>query len=179
MATATEGVSRSQAIRDYMSKNAGANANQVVEGLKAEGVNVTAGLVYQVKTAGKKKRAAKRAKRKAAMAKAAASTNAAGGTKADQIREIAKGMGKRVRPRDVRAALAEKGIAVTRTQVSQVLTGMGMRKRRRRKAAPGSAVATNSASITIDDLVAAKKLVGQVGSIEKVKEALAALAKLS
>jgi len=33
-------------------------------------------------------------------------------------------------------------------------------------------------SISIDDLVAAKKLVGQVGGIEKVKEALAALAKL-
>jgi len=32
---------------------------------------------------------------------------------------------------------------------------------------------------SIDDLVAAKKLVGQVGSIEKVKEALAALARLS
>jgi len=34
-------------------------------------------------------------------------------------------------------------------------------------------------SLSIDDLVAAKKLVGQVGSIEKVREALAAMARLS
>ncbi|HVC98646.1 MAG TPA: hypothetical protein VND64_33575 [Pirellulales bacterium] len=35
-----------------------------------------------------------------------------------------------------------------------------------------------AATITIDDLVAAKRLVGHVGSIEKVREALAALARL-
>jgi len=56
-----------------------------------------------------------------------------------------------------------------------------MKRKRRRKAAAGSAtpaVAANSSSLSIDDLVAAKKLVGQVGSIEKVREALAALARL-
>jgi ribosomal protein L4 len=48
------------------------------------------------------------------------------------------------------------------------------------KAAATPAASSNGAvsSLSIDDLVAAKKLVAQVGSIEKVKEALAALARL-
>src|SRR5438874_1004914 len=77
-------------------------------------------------------------------------------------------------------ALMAEGIAVNRTQVSQVLTKMGMkRKRRRRKMASGTAAVAGNSALNIDDLIAAKKLVAQVGSIEKVKEALSALARLS
>ncbi|HUY31205.1 MAG TPA: hypothetical protein VMV69_00385 [Pirellulales bacterium] len=181
MARTTEGVSRSQAIRDYMRAHSVTDAQQVVDGLKEQGVIVTPGLVYQVKTAGRKQRAAKRAKKKEATATAAISSNGAGSTKADAIREIAKGMAKPVRPMDVRAALAAKGIEATSGQISSVLKGMGMRRRRRKGAAgrSTSAARATSVSISIDDLVAAKKLVGQVGSIEKVKEALAALARLT
>jgi hypothetical protein len=61
-----------------------------------------------------------------------------------------------------------------------VLTSMGMKKRKRRsKAVAGNAApAATSTGLNIHDLVAAKKLVGQVGSIEKVREALAALSRL-
>jgi hypothetical protein len=175
--TKTKGPNKSKSIRDYMRKNKGATVPQIVDGLKADGVVVTPGLVYQVKAAVKKKRGTK----KAANKKAAASTNgSSGSTKADLIREVAKGMGKRVRPTDVRATLSAKGIEVSYTQVSQVLTKMGMHKRRRRKAAvAGAAPAATSNGLSIDDLVMAKKLVGQVGSIEKVREALTALARLS
>jgi arginine repressor len=182
----TKDPSRSQAIRDFMRTNAGATVPQIVDGLKSGGVTVTRGLVYQVQAAGRRKRGAKRAKKKATaaraaarMANAAASTNGTG-TKADQIRDVAKDMAKPVRPMDVRAALAARGIEVSFAQVGQVLKSMGMRKRRRRKAAAGSSASSaNSIPISIDDLVAAKKLVAQVGSIEKVKEALSALARLS
>jgi hypothetical protein len=90
-------------------------------------------------------------------------------------------MEKPVRPRDVIAVLKAQGVKASSAQVSTVLRGMGMKRKRRRKAATGStasAVAANSAGLNIDDLVAAKKLVGHVGSIEKVKQALAALARL-
>jgi arginine repressor len=155
-----------------LSKDSEASAQEVVDELKAKGVVVTAALVYNVKASAKKK-AAKRA------AKAAASTNGSTGTKADKMREVAGGMAKPVRPKDVVAALKAQGVEVLHTQVSQVLAKMGMKKkrRRRRKAAVGATVVANN-SLNIDDLVAAKKLVGQVGSIEKVKEALAALARL-
>jgi arginine repressor len=172
----------SKAIRDYFSKNPIATAQEVVDGLKAEGVTVTASLVYNVKASGKKKKAAKKAAKKKAATKAAASTNgAASSTKADQIREVAGGMAKPVRPRDVIAILKDKGVIASSAQVSTVLLAMGMkkRKRRRRKAAVAGSAAVAGTSLNIDDLVAAKKLVIQVGSVEKVREALAALARLS
>jgi hypothetical protein len=42
----------------------------------------------------------------------------------------------------------------------------------------GAAPAVASNGLNINDLVAAKKVVEQVGSVEKVREALAALARL-
>ncbi|HVC92697.1 MAG TPA: hypothetical protein VND64_03355 [Pirellulales bacterium] len=174
----SEGPSRSQSIRNYMRANKGVTVPQIVDGLRAQGVMVTPGLVYQVKAAGRKKRAAKQAM------KSVASTHSTGigtGTKADLIRDAARGMKKPIRPRDVVATLKDQGTDVSRTQVSQVLARMGMKRKRRGsgKAAAGSAArSTNSTSISIDDLVAAKKLVGQVGSIEKVREALSALSRL-
>ena len=82
----------------------------------------------------------------------------------------------------MRAELAKQGIDATTTFIGKVLRAAGMKRKRRGKAAAGNAapaVAATSAPLSIDDLVAAKKLVGQVGSIEKVREALAALARLS
>ncbi|HUY31908.1 MAG TPA: hypothetical protein VMV69_03945 [Pirellulales bacterium] len=199
--TTTRG-ERTNAIRDYISKYPDATAQQVADGLQAEGVHIRPGLVYNVRSYDAKTGGATKAGvRKATVTRSAASTNgAAGGTKADQIREVAKTMSKPVRPRDVVAALKAEGIDVTRTQVSQVLSKMGMRRRRRRKSGSGNSApvgrstasrltssrstssrstASRSTAISIDDLVAAKKLVAQVGGIEKVKEALAALARLS
>jgi hypothetical protein len=56
------------------------------------------------------------------------------------------------------------------------------RKRRRRRKSKAAAVAAPAATdngLNINDLVAAKKLVGEIGSIGKVREALSALARLS
>jgi arginine repressor len=166
----------SKAIRYYLSKHPTAPAQEVVDGLKADGVTVTAGLVYSVKAYSAKKKAGKKT---AKATKSTPSTNGASSTKADRIREVAKGMAKPVRPRDVQAVLATQGIRASSPQISRVLKSMG-RKRRRKAAAGGAtrALTSSSTEISIDDLVAAKKLVGQVGSIEKVRGALAALARL-
>jgi hypothetical protein len=127
-------------------------------------------------------RAAKKFARKPQTTAPAASTNgAAGGTKADAIRTVARSLPRPFRPRDVRAVLAEQGINTSTTFIGKVLRSAGMKRKRRRKATTGKSaptVAANSAGLNIDDMVAAKKLVGQVGSIEKLKEALAALARL-
>jgi len=171
----------STAIRAYFSKNPKATAQEVVDALKADGITVKIGLVYNVKALGKKKKSAKKAAKKNAgpkAAKSAASTNgSAGATKADQIRDQAKSMPKPVRPKDVVAALKERGVDVLHTHVSQILASMGMKKKRK-AAVGGAAPAVASNGLNIDDLVAAKKLVAQVGSVEKVREALAALARL-
>jgi hypothetical protein len=87
-------------------------------------------------------------------------------------------MPKPVRPKDVVAALKDRGVDVLHTHVSQILASMGMKKKKRKTAVGSAAPAVASNGLKIDDLVAAKKLVGQVGSIEKVREALAALTRL-
>jgi arginine repressor len=90
-------------------------------------------------------------------------------------------MGKRVLPREVSAALAARGIEVSRGQISQVLKSMGLRRRRRKRSAPVSstpATARGTGGVSIDDLVAAKKLADQLGGIEKARAVLAGLARL-
>ncbi len=174
---------KSDLVREYLATHPTATMSQIVTDLKAQGISES--LVKLVKSAGKQKKPAtakKKRGRKAAApaAKAAASTNAAGGTKAEAIRDVAKGMEKPFRPRDVRDVLATQGIDASTTQIGQVLRSMGMKRKRRRKAAVGAAApAVASNGLSINDLVAAKKVVEQVGSVEKVREALAALARLS
>ena len=171
----------STAIRAYFSKNPKATAQEVVDALKADGITVKIGLVYNVKALGKKKKSAKKAAKKNAgpkAAKSAASSNGSTATKADLIREQAKSMPKPVRPKDVVAALKERGVEVLHTHVSQILASMGMKKKKRKAAVAGAAPVVASNGLNINDLVMAKKLVAQVGSIEKVREALAALARL-
>ena len=172
----TKGPNKSQAIRDFMRKNKGASVQQIVDGLKAEGV--TAALVYNVQSALRTKKGAKGATKKAA----AATNGSAGTSKADSIRLVAEGMPKPVRPRDVVAALNEQGIAVSPAQVSQVLKGMGLKRRRRgRKPAAmgGRATSSTSGSLSLENLLAAKRLVDQLGSVEAAKQAVDALARLS
>jgi hypothetical protein len=182
---------KSDLVRQYLATHPAATMSQIVTDLKAQGISES--LVKLVKSAGQQKKPAtakKKLGRKAGgqskaavrMVKAVAwADGVTGGTKADLIRETAGAMEKPVRPKDVVTALAAKGVAVSFPHVANVLTSMGMKKRKRRsKAAAGNAApAAASTGLKIDDLVAAKKLVGQVGSIEKVREALAALARLS
>ncbi|HVC98645.1 MAG TPA: hypothetical protein VND64_33570 [Pirellulales bacterium] len=189
MPTETEKVNKSAAVRKYLKANRKSMPKDVSAAMKEQGIDVSPSMVSVIKFNMMKKRAAKRnemavvvartAKNLARRANPAASTNgAAGGTKAEAIRTVAKSLPKPVRPRDVRSELAKQGIEASTTFIGKVLRSAGMKRKRRRKAAAGTAAPAVAASLSIDDLVAAKKLVGQVGSIEKVKVALAALARL-
>ncbi|HEX7449051.1 MAG TPA: hypothetical protein VF306_15975 [Pirellulales bacterium] len=123
------------------------------------------------------------------MARRRASSNnhSAETSKADLIRAVAREADGPVRPRDVIATLAERGITASSAQVSQVLSAMGIRRRRRRrrKGAAESATASPPRSsrggemLQLDHLVAAKRLCDKVGGVEAAKTALDALAKLA
>ena len=93
-------------------------------------------------------------------------------SKAAHIRQTLETMGKDSAPKDVMAALAAKKIKVSAAQVSNVKSAMngGTKSRRGRKAKNGT--------VSLADLLAAKKFVGEVG-LEKAQESLAAFAKLS
>jgi hypothetical protein len=102
--------------------------------------------------------------------------------KAEEIRKAAKALGgKKVRPRDVITALAEKGITVSSPQVSSTLKAAGYRRTRRTKgaASPKASGGQAPGQLSLHDLLAAKALIGKVGSVEAAKRAIDALAKLA
>jgi arginine repressor len=146
----------------------------IVAALKEQGVVVTSPQVSKtLKAAG--------FHRKPHGKKAAATTTSAAEhiNKAQKIRDVAKSMGKKVRPKDIIAELAKEGITVSSAQVSTTLRAAGFRRKRRGKkiAAMGAHPATGHA-LNLDALLAAKALIDKVGSVELAQEALAAMKKL-
>jgi hypothetical protein len=105
--------------------------------------------------------------------------------KAQAIRDQIKKLGKKVRGRDIIAALAAKGIKVTPAQVSTTLKAAGFRRVRRRKTSkatvPTKAATASSREVTfaVGHLVQTKKLADQLGGIARLKEALTALERLT
>jgi len=116
-----------------------------------------------------------------------ADTKGADVNKSEEIRKVATAMkekGEKPRPVVIIAELKKRGIAVSSPQVSIVLKKMGMRPARGRKAGRKAAgtkpvapakVVSRSAVISIDDLLAAKKVAAQLGGTDRALAALAAL----
>ena len=107
--------------------------------------------------------------------------------KSEEIRKAATALnaaGEKPRPVTIIAALEKRGIEVSSPQVSMVLKRMGFRPRRRRKAAKatvggaaskGKMVRAKSTKISVDDLVVAKKVISQLGGLDRALAAIEAL----
>jgi transposase len=110
---------------------------------------------------------------------AATASGASDVSKAQRIRDIAKTLGKKVRPRDVIAELTKQGVEVSSAQVSMTLRSAGYkRSRRRKRAAAAVAHPASGNGLNIEALIAAKALIAKVGSVETAEEALKVLKKL-
>lgn len=185
-AKATAGNTKSDIVRDYLKGNPGASVQQILQDLRPYGISQALAQKIKYKDGGSRGRRPRGAARRGAAPTVAAPQSTGEESKADSIRRVAGGMGKRVRPRDVIAGLRQEGIEVSFAQVGQVLKKMGMRRRRRgrkpagERAASSRAAHTNaSATISLDALIAAKKLADQLGGVQAAKQAMDALAKLS
>jgi transposase len=105
--------------------------------------------------------------------------------KSEEIRKVATGMkAKNEKPRPVKIIeiLKKQGIEVSSPQVSMVLKRMGFRPRKRSKVGAVKSVGVKSSrkgSVTVEDLVAAKKVVSQFGSADKAIAAIQALKQFS
>jgi predicted nuclease with RNAse H fold len=100
-------------------------------------------------------------------------------SKAQRIRDVAKALGKKVRPRDVIEKLAKEGVKVTSPQVSSVLRAAGYRRKRRtKKVSAKSASAAQRNRLNVEALLATKALVAKLGSVEVAEQALSVLKKL-
>jgi hypothetical protein len=106
--------------------------------------------------------------------------------KSDEIRKVARAMkekGEKPRPVAIIAILEKQGVTVSSPQVSGVLKRMGFRPRKRRTAAVGSTATPKAAgpgkrrgdAISVEDLVAAKKVASQFGGTARALAAIEAL----
>jgi lambda repressor-like predicted transcriptional regulator len=143
----------------------------IIAKLKERGVVVS---YNQVSKALKASGFRRRGRRKAAAANGTGETS-----KAQRIRNVAKALGKKVRPRDVIAELAKEGVTVSSAQVSATLRKAGYRRRRRGRVASAVATATSGNGLSLDALLAAKDLIERVGGVEAAEEALKAMKKLA
>jgi hypothetical protein len=101
-------------------------------------------------------------------------------SKAEMIRQTAKTLGKRVRPRDIIAKLKEQGVEVSSALVSSTLKAAGFRRKRRGRKSGAAVVRARAATngLSLDALIAAKSLIEKVGGIENAEAAISALKKL-
>jgi hypothetical protein len=112
-----------------------------------------------------------------------------GVNKSEEIRKVAKTMqakGEKPRPVTIIAVLGKQGIEVSSPQVSMVLKRMGFRPRKRSKAGAGAAAGgggpkaaarVKGGALSVDDLLAAKRLVGHFGGTDRALAAIEALQK--
>ena len=105
--------------------------------------------------------------------------------KSEEIRKLATSMkekGEKPRPVLIVAALKKQGIVVSSPQVSMVLKRMGFRPRKRRPngspakpAAARTSAFVRTGTISVEDLITAKKVVAQLGGTDRALAAIAAL----
>ena len=103
--------------------------------------------------------------------------------KSEEIRKLAKLMqekGEKPRPVLIIAALKKQGVVVSSPQVSMVLKRMGFRPRHRKTGpAKSASVATlgrkAGGAISVEELIAAKRIVSQLGGTDRALAAISAL----
>jgi arginine repressor len=179
------GVNKTEMTRQYVAKHPTAGLKEIVDALKAEGVKISRSLAGKIKYGASATKKGRRPRKPGIRSAAKSNFGLERGSKAEAIRSAAKSIGKKVRPRDVIAMLQEQGITVTSAQVSTTLKQMGMRRTRRGRRPQVAAVAVtrkapaSSDRVSLDDLIAAKRLVEKLGGIEQARTAIGALAKLS
>jgi hypothetical protein len=114
-------------------------------------------------------------------------------SKADAIRRVFETKGRRTRGKNVQAILLEQGIKVTSSQVSWVRKQLRRKKLAAKAQArmvkagykmstgyemPKKARPSRNGGLTLKDLMAAKDLVNQVGSVAVLRQVLDVLEKI-
>ena len=110
-------------------------------------------------------------------------------TKSDAVRKLASAMkakGEKPRPSVIVTELKKQGVDVAAAQVSMVLKGMGFRPLRKRKGAAKAGPTKSAAKagskkasvVSVEDLIAAKKVAGSLGGTDKAIAALQALKRV-
>jgi hypothetical protein len=145
---ATKPSTASSVIREIIAKNPKVTVKEIVAELDRRHVKASLALVNKIKY-GRQPSGKKSANRR---------------SKADAIRSMWSTMGIGARPRDVIEALAERGVKVSSAQVGMLRTANGKRN--------------GAAPVSLEHLMAAKKLAEHLGGIDVARRALDGLAKV-
>ena len=106
--------------------------------------------------------------------------------KSEEIRKVAKELqakGEKVRPKTIVEILEKRGIKIAPPQASMVLKKAGFRPARRKSGAAAGATGpvvkkTSKSTLSVDDLLRAKKIAEEFGGAEKLVNAISALVEL-
>lgn len=108
--------------------------------------------------------------------------------KSEEIRKVAKELqatGEKVRPKTIVEILKKRGIKIAPPQASMVLGKMGFRRKKRQKSgAAAGAVApvvkktSSKSTLSVHDLLRAKKIAEEFGGAEKLVNAISKLVEL-
>ena len=85
------------------------------------------------------------------------------------------------RPKEIFDALIAEGIDISKALVNRILYGPKSTRKKRRggRRAKAAASANGGSQLSLEHLLAAKRLATQLGSVESAKQAVDALAKIS
>ncbi len=168
-------LSKSDAVRQYLSSHATAPVKEIASALSEQGVEASIALINKIKYSDRK---SSPGRRKLGRRRLHRGADAKGASKAQAIRDALAHLGRRTRPRDVIAHLKEGGVTVSAAQVSAIRKGFRKHGAGKRSVTGLAAKANSDAGIAVEHLIAAKRLADQVG-LEAAKRALEFLAKLS
>ena len=164
-----EGVNRSRAIRDFFKKNKKATTQEVIDGLKKQGITVTSHLVTNVKSKVKQRRGAA----KTMVAEPETVETKPEVSKSDAIRGYLREH-PTASSKEVSEGLAAQGITASTSLIAMV---KGKGKRRRRKVM-GVVAAVAPTGIGVPEIKAGLSFIKSVGSMDAAKQALAAAVEI-
>jgi hypothetical protein len=168
-------LSKSDAVREYLSTHAAAPVKEIASALSEQGVEASIALINKIKYSDRKlPRRSKLGRRRGPHRGA----EGKGASKAEAIRGALAHLGRRTRPRDVIAHLKEGGVTVSAAQVSAIRKDFRKNGRLKRSDARLGMGANSEGGIALEHLMAAKRLADQVG-LDAAKRALEFLAKLA
>lgn len=160
---------RSQAIRDYLAHSPDAASKQVVADLRKARIDVSEGLVNNIKYGGGRKKV---------RAKSTSSDPSQPVSRSQHIRNYLAAH-KTASPKEIVNGLKEEGIEVTVGLASLIkYSGKKGRRGSGRRGRLAGLAGRSSGALSAHDLIEAKKLVDGLGGIGAARQALALLEQL-
>lgn len=153
---------KSRAVREYLKEHKKAGPKEIVDALKAQGIDVTATLVSSIKYG--KRGPGRRGRRKSGK-----------GTASTHIRAYLE-QNPGAKPKEIKEALAKQGLKVATGLISNVK--YHFERKPSAKAGRGPSRRVDGALPSVDQLLQVKDLANSLGGLDQLRRAAEALAQL-